>query len=277
MSTHKKPSPVFVVAFEGSGIYPERIPLGTLTDTLSAVRRLAGGAEMSEPEEECEEGEEQTAHDDSIRLLDVVRGSAVFRFVGPSADSAVTHLRTAGKVLNAPEHIGENDYVLKPVDRLSATARRLGCSIVIRQAAKDSPVLAQIGPTSYDLIAKSVFITGDTAVSGSVQRVGGSTEMRCALRVPFQRRLLFCKVQTAEVARKLGEYMYQDVVARGTARWVKTTWRLVAFTVKSVYQPEQGSLSDALNAIRNAGGHAWDKIGDPSVYLEEVNGKGPPA
>jgi len=273
MAAPKKPPPVFLVAFEGSGVYPEGIPVETLTRTLSAVGRLAHGAEAEEETEETEEDDSDFTPDASIRLLDVVRGSAVFRFVGPSPDSAITNLREAGKVIEDPQQIGENDYILRPLDRLSTTARRLRCNIIVRKAGANTAVLARIGPKSYEDVSRSIFITGETSITGTVKRVGGTTDMRCAVRVPFQRRLLYCKVQSGDLARRLGEYLYEEVVLQGMVKWIKNTWRVADFTVTNVHQPEQGSIFDALNAFRAAGGDAWDKIHNPAAYLEEANGK----
>lgn len=268
MAKPKKPVPVFEVLFEGPGIYPEQIPLGTLTQTLSAIRRLATGSEGSE------EDEEQGIPDDgAIRLLDVVRGSAVFRFVGQSPQTALTYLRLVGKVLNNPEEVGENDYLLRPLERLSMTARRLECAIVVREAGGGDAVLAKIERDSYAMVAKRLFVAGETALTGTVVRVGGATEMRCALRVPFQNRLLFCRVANADVARRLGDLLYQEVAVQGTAQWVKNNWRIVSFTVNGVYRPGGGSLSQTLEALRRAGGAGWDQVDDPEAYLAEVSGK----
>src|SRR5262249_2342390 len=49
----KAPEPIFEVVFQG--IYPERIPLGTLSRILSAVQRLASGSEPEEDEEQLGE------------------------------------------------------------------------------------------------------------------------------------------------------------------------------------------------------------------------------
>src|SRR5947209_6482395 len=98
MSKPKKPLPVFEVIFEGPDVYPERIPLGALMQTFSAVRRLAVGGEVPDDEETEEEG----GDDGSIRLLEVGRGSAVFRFVGQSPVVALEYLRLAGQVLQNP-------------------------------------------------------------------------------------------------------------------------------------------------------------------------------
>jgi hypothetical protein len=131
--------------------------------------------------------------------------------------------------------------------------------------------LARIEPGTYDRITTSLFIEGDTAITGKVERVGGATDIRCGLRVPFQSRMLFCGVAGTDVARKLGDKLYQIVAVRGTARWLKNSWRIVSFTIRDVYQPVSGSLPEAMDSLREAGGKGWDNIDDPEAYLQEVS------
>lgn len=264
----KSPPPIFEVVFSGPGIYPEKIPLGALARALSAIQRLASGKELPDEEEEAEES--------SLRLLNVLRGSAVFRFACPTpnaATAAVKYLRLAGAVLDDPEDVGNNDYVINPIERLSATAKSLDCCIIVKQPGHGSPVLARIEPTSFEKISKSVFIEGETSLAGEVKRVGGATDVRCALRVPFQQRLLFCTVATKDVARKLGDNLYKTVVVEGKARWIKTSWRVHTFRIDDVEELKPGSLREALEALREAGGNGWDKIDDPVKFLQEVTGQ----
>ena len=269
MAQPKQPDPVFELVFKGKGIYPEEIPLGTLTQAFSAIRRLAAGGESAEEEEE-----DGTADNGSIRLVKVKRGSAVFQFFGPSAAAHLLHLRGAGTVLEAPEDLGDNDYVLRPIEQFSAAAKHLNCSVVVKEAGADGPTLATIEPGSYERIAGRLFLEGETSLTGQVERVGGATATRCALRqVSFQSRLLFCKVASEEVARRLGNYLYQEVAATGTARWLRNSWKVVGFTINSVYQPHPGSLAEAFQALRDAGGRGWDGVDDPKALLEEVSGQ----
>jgi hypothetical protein len=266
----KGPPVVFEVVFSGAEVYPEKIPWGALARTLSAVQRLASGKEPVDEEEE-----EEADKDSSLRLLDVARGSAVYRFACPApsaASVAVQHLRLVGQVLNDPEQVGHNDYVINPIERLSATAKALECSIIVKEPGPKSPILARIEPTSFENISKTLFIDGDTSLTGEVKRVGGATVMRCALRVPFQHRLLFCTVANADVARQLGDALYKKVVVDGKARWLKTSWRVHAFRIEGVHQLKPGSLRESLQALRSAGGEGWDNIPDPAQFLDEVAG-----
>jgi hypothetical protein len=209
----KPPDTVFEVVFKG--IYPERIPLGTLSRILSAIQRLASGTDLDEDDEQpIVTG----APGNQIQLLGVKRGSAVYRFAGEAAEQVVGRLRLVGDVLATPERLGENDYVLGPLERISTSAKTLGCEVLVRKPGRDGSILATIGPKSYEEMARSIFVKGETSVIGNVQRVGGATEMRCALRVATQQRLLYCRVKTEPTARKLGDCLYKDVSVTGEAR-----------------------------------------------------------
>lgn len=265
-----KPPAIFEAVFTGPGIYPEQIPIGTLSRILPSIHRLALG---KEPETEDEDDKAIETDDAAVRLLDIKRGSAVYRFAGHSPQLALENLRQAGRVVRDPESIGPNVYMLHPIEQLSATSRSLKCSITLREASARNGVLVEIGPDSFDRISKSVFVHGDTSITGKIERVGGATEKKCGLRVSFQPRMLICKVESADVARKLGEKLYQEVVLHGTAVWFKTAWQLFSFTIRHVHQLAMTSISEAIHAIREAGAKAWDKIEDPQAFLERTGGR----
>jgi len=260
----KKPPAVFEVVFTGKGVYPEAIPLGALSRILSAVHTLATGSEPMEEGEEVSVGESKL----DIQLLDVKRGSAVLRFSGKSPSYVIKNLRDVGAAIRQPERAGENIRILNPLEELSSIARRLGCTILVRETnSGNDDVLAVIEPDSFETISTSIFIHGDTSLTGLVERVGGATVIKCGLRVSFQPRMLICRVVNKEVARTLGERVYQEVVVHGTARWIRNTWRLYGFEIKNVEPFLPGSVDDAMKALRNAGGAGWDNIPDPQAYL----------
>jgi hypothetical protein len=270
----KKPPSVFEVHFEGAQLYPEAIPLRTMADAFAAIQRLVSGGDRDD-EEEQEEETGEAAPDDSLRLLEVKRGSAVYKIAGPPPGMAKKNLRIVGRALEHPENLdAEYDYILSPIERLSSIARRLGCTIVLREPSKKNvqgPVLATIEPLSYETISKSLLIQGETSFTGKVVRVGGATALRCGLRVPFRHRLLICKVKDQQVARDIGQLLYSDVVVTGTGQWLKSSWRIVSFTIFGIRpQPVQGSIVEAMEALREAGGKAWDLIDDPRSYLEGI-------
>ena len=124
-------------------------------------------------------------------------------------------------------------------------------------------ILASIEPDTYEVISKSLLIQGETSFVGRIQRGGGATEMKCALRVDFQHRLMFCKVASQEISREMGKRLYEEVVVHGTALWLRTSWRIFAFTVTNISQPKQGSLTQAFDELRKAGGDKWGQTRTP--------------
>jgi hypothetical protein len=268
MRKQKKPTPIFEVVFTGGDVYPERMPINKVTNALAAIKRLTAGEALGAEDEEDEEGA-----DEQVRLLDVTRtSSAVFRFLAPSPTVTINRIKDAGRVLGNPDDIGNSEYVLRPIKDLSAIASSLNCSVVLREADKDHDVLARIEPDSYAKISKSLLVSGNTKISGVVQRIGGITGTRCALSVPFQNRLLYCKVETEEVARKLGVYLYQRVIAAGKARWLKGSMRLFSFAIQDVSQTAPGSIKEHLLALWEAGLNDWELAEDPDGQLQQIRG-----
>jgi hypothetical protein len=233
-----------------------------LADVLSAIHRLATGAEEADDHENV-----------SIRLLSVKRGSAVFQCVAAKPDDIISRLRRAGKWLQNPDQADKLAYALQPLQELSKIASALDCPIIVREPGRDRDVIAKILPETYKSLADSVLVKGDKTIQGNVQRVGGATDRRCALRVTFQSRLLYCTVNSLDLVRTLGRCLYQDVVVSGTATWLKRNWRIVHFKVREVHQPKLGAVTEAFEALRDAGGSAWDQIEDPESYLDELSGK----
>jgi len=267
MANVKKPTAVFEAVFTGGGVYPEKIPIGKVVEALSAVKRLAAGVIVGDGDEDEDEG------DTDVRLLDVKRtSSAVFRFVGLSPELTIHRLRETGKILQNPQADGESEYILRPVKDLSAIAQSLQCSIILRQSGNGHDALARIEANSFARISQSLLVSGNTSITGTVQRVGGATEVRCALRIPTQSRLLFCRVESKEVARKLGDALYQRVVAHGAARWLRHSMRLYSFKVQDIFRAAEGTISDHLQALWDAGMNDWSLQDDPDSLLQEIRG-----
>lgn len=264
-----RPPPILEVRFEGPGIDPEKIPITMLARTFSAVHRLAAG-----PEAARRVGRNTLEQEEPLRLVKVKRGSAVFSLGGQPSPVVLDRLRETGKVLQEPETGGDKDYILNPIEQLSAIAKKLACAIILRDPRNNTNgVLARIESGSYQKIARSILVSGDTSFVGKVERVGGATARRCALRVPFQANLLYCRVESDDVVRKLGQHLYEEVVVHGAALWLKTSWRVVSFKVTAMSQPKQGSLKEAIRALRDAGGKDWDDVDDPQTFLEEISGE----
>jgi hypothetical protein len=134
---------------------------------------------------------------------------------------------------------------------------------------QDSPLFV-IGENDFQQLSDRILLSGETTVVGQVKRVGGATKMRCLLRVPGRHRLLYCDVGSSELVRKLGQHLYEEIAATGTAVWIHRSWRIYKFTINGFTQPRIGNPGKAMKELRDAGLKAWDRIPDPNAYIREL-------
>lgn len=258
----KQPSANLELYFPGADTHPETIPVHALAGAVAAIHRLGS------PEDT---GGDQDQDHVSIRLLSVRRGSARFLCVAERPKELIPRLRLTGRLLASTEPSEKLGYALGSLKDLSEIAKSLKCPIVIRQPNAQRQ-LAEIQPDTYARIAGSLLIKMQKTITGSVQRVGGATERRCALRVPFQHRLLYCSVKTSALARELGKFLYEDVVVSGEAQCLRHSWKIVHLMIQDVVQRQPGPITQAFDALRRSGASAWDNIDDPIAFLTEVTG-----
>jgi len=259
------PKPNILIRFRGK-IKPEDVPLSMLNDAMMAFQRLA--SEMSGL------ADDELQARQFMQLLNVRRGSAAYQFLMDSPGTVTDQLRLVGHALKEPLEHDFDEPTITPIMRLSRIARRLRCDITIEvpHGRRDHDVLATIRPNSYSELWSSIFVRGETSVSGNLQRVGGAQEMKCALRVPNRPRLLICKISSSNLARDLGRYLYENITVTGPARWIRTTWTLRTLTVQSFETPKNGSVLEALDRAWDAGADAWDDIDDPETFITEMTG-----
>ena len=264
-----KRKPVLYVRFTGGDISPERVSLSALTQTLNAIRQLSSNGVSHHTHTSGE-----PADPGMFQLVGVKRGSALYQFDGRT--SGLFKLRDIGHLLENPEAAGEVDFNFRAITELSSVTTRLRCKITIGGRLEDGKlvILARIGPDTWSNLRNALFVEGDTSIFGTVKRVGGATEMRCSIRLPPDGRLLYCKVDGAELSRRLGRYLYEDVLLNGSATWLRSNWRIVDFIVRSVSQPKQGNIVETFEALRDAGGDAWDAIVDPQAFLDPDRSQG---
>ena len=126
--------PVLEIRFASKSLRPELISIGTLSRVLSAVYQLASGKD--------EEESESAAGVGPFQLVRVRRGSVRYLLAGESGEQPLERLRLFGDILNNPEIIGENDFVLGPLDTLSSIARKIDCAVTLLEPSNGG-VIAQ--------------------------------------------------------------------------------------------------------------------------------------
>ncbi len=265
MASKKKATPTFEVRFVAPGLALEQIPLRAVSDALSAVQDLASGRDPFE-----------TSHvppEKSIGLVRVRRGSAVYSCVSHAPDEARANLAHVGALLSSEDgHEMEEDGLvaaLRPIELLSGVARSVKCRVEVALMGEQAALFVLEGD-AFDRISSRLLLHGDTTVVGEVKRVGGATSRRCLLRLPDRRRILYCNVESDDLVRRLGQHLYEQIAATGTATWIHRSWRIYQFTIKDFTQPRLGDPNEAIEQLRNAGLKAWDQIEDPDAFIREL-------
>lgn len=270
-SDNKKPIADFFIRVVGSNIRPWNMPLRVLTRVLDATQRLVDppSDDVALASGEDEENDRPILDKPSLRLLDIKQGSAGYAVSGPDA---VARLISAGKAISNPAEADWAGSEVGSLEQLSAIARSLDAVIEYRIGSLKGEIIARITAKTTSEIEGTAFVSGETSVVGSIERVGGATKLHCGLRIPDQSRMLICQVSSAEIARQLGQYLYQTVVVSGRARWLRKNWHIKRFRISSFDSPKTGSSLKALEAASRAGGRVWDTIDNPEQYVAGLRG-----
>ncbi len=257
-----KPVPVFEVILKGPGVYPEKIPFHDLRDLFSAVQQLASGVDSLD--------EETEAPADSFGLLGVRRGSARYLVTNNQPSLALKNFRTVGTVIRKPEKIGEREFVLNPLRSLSDLAKKHHATILLCRPDMVSKPIATINAGTYESVARTALLKGETTLRGRIERVGGASALRCGLRVAGRTRMLICDITSRQLAQQLGQHLYDDVAVTGMATWMRTTWSVLEFQIREFTKPERKPISEFFADLRRAGGDGWDAIENPQQFLDSA-------
>ncbi len=276
-SGFKKPAkPDLLIRFVGPGIKPWTVPMRSLARVLEAVQRLVDQREESDDDkgkqDQRSESERQSLR--TMRLLSLMSKSAGYAVAAPEPIPSLRLIRETGEGIEAPSSKAWTQPTLSSLRDLSDVARSLGMHIEIwdwGNGALKGDILATIGPNTYDNVAASAYINGHTSVYARIERVGGATEMHCGIRVAGQGgRMVICRVESVDLVRELGPYIYQNVYLSGMGTWLSHDFQLVRLSISAFEPPKRGSVRDTLRRMRDAGGSAWDSIPDPDAFIAEM-------
>jgi hypothetical protein len=242
-----------------------------LTRVLNAVQRLIEHTEGEGPELEPAEEEEAAHAAAPLHLIDVVSRSAAYPVAARDPREAIRIVTETGKTLRDPSGTDWDPEILSPIEDLSEVAKSLHCNIELRRPGKDGRVLARITPQSYEEMAETAFVKGESSVYGYLERIGGAVKRHCGLRMPSQpAKMIICPVQTEALVRELGRHVYQHVRVFGTVTWFRRTWQVKSVSVTGFEPSKSGSILRALERIYEAGGKAWDDVADAEGLLAEM-------
>ncbi len=248
MKTMSKRQNEPVITVRLVGIKPESVPLTTMTDLMGAIQSLGGP---------------------NLRLLNVRRTSAAYELYSDLdvGGRVVSNMKRCAEALVTPETYLQS-HMLPKFDLITSILKRLNCYMEI--FSPDRSWKWQLKKNQWDGIRDRFCIEDDAVVIGELKKIGGASKNRCTVRVPFQKDLVYCNIENAGIARKLGVYLYSDVELKGRGRFFTRDWKLISFNVSDFLVRKRKSWEQHYQDGRKAGAKAWDEISDPAAFLEEM-------
>ncbi len=121
--------------------------------------------------------------------------------------------------------------------------------------------------TKDTVIPPAVTLYGQSEIVVEVKRVGGQ-EPRAMLQT-LRGDTLFCET-TVEIARQLGNYLYQQVKVSGAAEWDFATLAITEFAIAAVLPYQRVAAAKALATLRARFGSQFDHIDDPNHWAAQA-------
>lgn len=174
--------------------------------------------------------------------------------------------------LSVASAVDKNDFTSLPqssltaLNRIVAFTRRHHCVADLLSPDTDERI-ASITPETDTKV--SGLIQGQTTIYGRILRVGGKTPR--VMIETMSGATLSCVV-SLEIARELGERLYEFAEFSGIASWSPNDWkiaefRIQSFTVSSTKTPEQ-----TINELRSLVGQYFEGV-DAEAYVSSIRGE----
>lgn len=257
MTMSRKPPTDLIIRLTGQHIRPWVVPLRTLAKALDASQRLIDG---------------ENTDREAMKLIGVKAGSAAYKISTEVGEALIPKLYLTGRLIENPAE-GEWDLEeLNALEDLSAIAKSLNCTIEFRlpgQGREMGDVLATIGPSSFERVSLTAFISGATSVIADIKRVGGATKMGCAIRVHDQNKLVYCNVVSGELVRELGKHIYKTVSVFGNATWHKKSLKLKEMDIQGFDTFGQRDIAGSISHAKQFA-DVWRTTKNPDKAIREI-------
>ncbi|SRR5258708_18555044 len=116
--------------------------------------------------------------------------------------------------------------------------------------------------------------TGKTTIYGKVVGVVGEDPPRARIRL-FSGDLLICNItrrDELQIARQLGQRLYDEVGVYGEARWDLRDMSIEFFQIERVTEYSKKSVNEALDSLNSLVGEQYREIDDFERLIGEIRG-----
>lgn len=201
----------------------------------------------------------------TVGLVRIDEGSVALAFDAPLRDVVYP---AALEVTRGIAAANWADLPLRAVESLREIVqfvRQRNLTAQFRTSYSSATASAVITKDTY--IPPAVTLYGQTEIVVEVKRVGGK-EPRAMLQT-LQGDTLYCKT-TVEVARQLGNYLYQQVRISGAAEWDFETLAIAEFEIAAVLPYQRVAAAEAFAVLRERFGPHFDQIDDPNDWADQA-------
>jgi len=200
-----------------------------------------------------------------LQLMNVRRKSAGYIMSTRNVSLVMEQLQKTGNALLEPENYLDA-RMIRQFDRLLKIASSLRCKIEVKSLLSDWSWV--FTGKNWQSIRSRTVITDQATVYGNLKRVGGASRRNCSIRIPDGRSLVYAKIESEQLARKLGKYLYTDVSVRGTGTFFVRDWSMVSMSISDFTPRTKNSFNELYQSMRKATGGGWDNIADPDEFLK---------
>jgi hypothetical protein len=110
-------------------------------------------------------------------------------------------------------------------------------------------------------------VKGTTVVYGKLTRVGGTPpKARVSL---LSGEAISCLV-SEQLAKRIGNRLYEVIGLEGDAEWDITDYSLLSFRANAITSFEEGTAREALKALGEVSGEGWNHGNDTNAFVEEL-------
>jgi len=252
---------LFKIRFAGGDVHPDTVPAHELAELLIATEQaLTSVVAQENPDVDTSELIVGLVNvkDESLGLEFATSRPALFE----RAFDRVTVAVSSRRFDELPSR------AIVGIQTIASFNHRRRCQAQIWDARRQSTAPVAVMDEDFaSSIPERPKLRGETVLFGLVERVGG-VEPKVRLRIS-DKESISCHI-SEELAKRVGNRLYDEVGLRGQATWDGADFELLYFHAEELLSYRAGSLTQAFRALTEAVGGAYDSIGDVDEFVRHL-------
>ncbi len=250
---------IFLIRIIGKNIEPGLIKSKELANILASVEDMI--ASIMEKEDHTIRKE-----DVIIGLKELSGGSIKLKFSSIIPAVAISAFMIAATAVNNRNYENLPRSSLNSLVNIASFTKKHNCSAELIRLEPENTVAVISSETEINIKPP---IIGETTIYGKILRVGGKTPK--VMIETLEGKVIYCDVDL-NLAKKLGQKLYEFVSLSGVAKWDAHDLVLEDFHIKNIGGYEGQSISSTIKELSSAIGSYFKDIVDVKSYISEIRG-----